>query len=426
MEGRRKLMQSEHPALPWQELRRLHHGLATAPDLQIAKVVAVVDALESRGAADQMIEPLRSRLPQLRLPRPLRFSRLLFMPLDVLIVANPAWRRDASTLPRSCVIPVADLVHSAMGGDAAAIEAAIKGRTTAHAQAVDDAGRKLWLAASRILAAATQPPPSWANTHLPPDCFAPLVHRLATLFGQIDTLDTMFAEADVGVSLRADLLEPLLVACSQDASTLAMVVTLILARLPGACGLLARTAQSLSSDHEAAMHIAIDQALEVLVQRLETCNGIETQVIGVSLRQSAGEVRRIKELLDELLRNRLRDDWPSRLVQMKSRLDVSCRLRFAIALEVEFADALQALDSDSEQVVNRLEEVAVHLRNLEKAALQIDREGYDTLLQEAAQHIKSAALAGALGVVDCVRLVEILVGSDEALALLDEADGVAA
>src|SRR5580704_4191496 len=94
MEGRMKPMQPESPAVPWHELRRLHHGLATAPDMQIAKVVAVVDALESRGAADEMIEPLRSRLPQLRLPRPLRFSRLLFMPLDVLIVPNPEWRRD--------------------------------------------------------------------------------------------------------------------------------------------------------------------------------------------------------------------------------------------------------------------------------------------------------------------------------------------
>jgi hypothetical protein len=421
-------MQPVSAALPWHDLRRLHHGLATAPDLQIARVVAVVDALESRGAADAMIEPLRSRLPQLRLPRPLRFSRLLFMPLDVLIVPNPEWRRDASTLPRSIVTSVADLVHDAMGDDAAVIEGAIKGRTTADAKTVHDAGRTLWTAASSILATATRPPLNWAKAHLPPDCFAPLVRRLATLFGQLDALDTILAEADIGVSLRADLLEPLLLDCSQDACTLAMMVTLILARLPGMCGLLTRAARSLGSEHAAAMHIAIDQALEVLVHRLETCNGIETKVIGVGLRQAAGEVRRIKELLDELLRNRLRDDWPSRLVQMKSRLDVSCRLRFAIALEVEFADALQALDNDSEQVVvNRLEEIAVHLRNLEEAALQIDsREGYDTLLREAAEHIKGAALGGALGLVDCVRLVEILVGSDEALALLDSAEGVGA
>ena len=38
----------------------------------------------------------------------------------------------------------------------------------------------------------------------------------------------------------------------------------------------------------------------------------------------------------------------------------------------------------------------------------------------------AAAGIGALGLVDCVRLVEILVGSDEALALLDSAEGVGA
>ncbi len=421
-------MQPDNPALPWHQLRRLHHGLATAPDMQIAKVVAVVDALESRGAADEMIEPLRSRLPQLRLPRPLRFSRLLFMPLDVLIVPNPGWRRGASTIPRSIIAPVADMVHHAMGDRTAAIEQAIKGRTTTHAKAVNDAGRALWSAASGILAAAPEPPSNWAKTHLPPDCFVLLARRLATLFAQTDALDAMVAEADIGVSLRADVIAPLLAACSQDASTLAMMVTLILARLPGVRGLLMPAARSLGRDQEAAMQTAIDQSLEVLVHRLETRNGIETLVIGGSLRQAAGEVRRIRALLDGLLRNRLRDDWPSRLVQMKSRLDVSCRLRFALALEVEFADALQALGDDSqEEVVNRLEEVAMHLRNLEQEALLIDsRQGYDPLLREAAEHIKSAALAGALGLVDSVRLVEILAGSDEALALLDAADGIEA
>jgi hypothetical protein len=421
-------MQPDNPAVSWHELRRLHHGLATAPDMQIAKVVAVVDALESRGAADEMIEPLRSRLTQLRLPRPMRFSRLLFMPLDVLIVPNPVWRRGALTLPRSVVPLIADMVHAAMGTDAAAVDAAIKGRTTAQAETVRNAARSLWSAAGDILAEGPRPPSNWTKAHLPPDCFVPLTRRLSVLFAQTDTLDALCAEADVGISLRADLLAPLLTACSQDGVTLAMVVTLILARLPGARGLLMRAARSLGNDHEETVHLAIDQALEVLVARLETRNGIETLVVGGNLAQAAGEVRRIKALLDGLLRNRLRDDWPARLVQMTNRLDVSCRLRFAIALEVEFAGALRALGDDSEQtVMNRLEQVAVHLRNLEQEALLIGRgETYDSLLQEAAEHIKAAALAGALGLVDCVRLVEILAGSDEALALLDAAEGVTA
>jgi hypothetical protein len=256
----------------------------------------------------------------------------------------------------------------------------------------------------------------------------PLARRLAALFQHIGTLHAMFAEADVGVSLRADLLAPVLTACFQDAITLAMLVTVILARLPGARGLLTQAARSLGHDHEAAMRVAIDQALEALVGRLEARNGIETLVVGGSLGRAAGEVRRIKGLLDGLLRNRLRDDWPARLVRMKNRLGASCRQRFAIALEVEFATALQALGEDSElAVMGRLEQIAVDLRNLEQEALQVGGdETYDTLLQEAAEHIKAGALAGALGLVDCVRLVEILAGSDEALALLDAADGVAA
>jgi hypothetical protein len=241
-------------------------------------------------------------------------------------------------------------------------------------------------------------------------------------------LDALVADADIGVSLRSGLLAPLLMAGSQDATTQAMMVTLMLARLPGTRGLLARAARALGGTHEASVGLAIDQALAVLVDRLETRSGIETLVIGSNLAHAADEIRRIKTLLDGLLRNRPQDDWPGRLARMMHRLDAACRLRFAIALEVEFAAAVQLLGDDSEHVVMlRLEQVAGHLRNLEQEARNVgSRVSYDTLLREAADHIKAAALAGAFGLVDCVRLVEILAGPDEALALLDTADAIEA
>ena len=88
-------------------LRELQHSLATAQDGQIERVVAMVDALPQRGAADRLIAPIRPRLAQLRPARPLRFCRLLFLPLDPLVVPPTKWRRASLTLPRTVLEPLA-------------------------------------------------------------------------------------------------------------------------------------------------------------------------------------------------------------------------------------------------------------------------------------------------------------------------------
>ena len=80
--------------------------------------------------------PLRRRLAVLRPPRPLRFVRLLFHPLDPLIVSAGRWRPDQPAIPRTALAPLADCVRGAMPAEASAIEAAINGRTTADADLI--------------------------------------------------------------------------------------------------------------------------------------------------------------------------------------------------------------------------------------------------------------------------------------------------
>ena len=65
----------------------------------------MVDAMPNRGAADQLIAPLRARLAHLRPPRPLRFARLLFLPLDPLIVPAARWRAAQPAIPRTVIPP---------------------------------------------------------------------------------------------------------------------------------------------------------------------------------------------------------------------------------------------------------------------------------------------------------------------------------
>jgi transcriptional regulator with XRE-family HTH domain len=148
-------------------LRDLQHRLAGAQDGQIKRVVAMVDALPERGAADRLIAPLRPRLAQLRPARPLRFCRLLFLPLDPLIVPAPKWRPLSLTIPRSVLEPLAVSVRDAMGPEVkSAVDAAIAGHTTRDTETVREAGAVLWPIAGRILCAAPASR-SWHTTGLP-------------------------------------------------------------------------------------------------------------------------------------------------------------------------------------------------------------------------------------------------------------------
>ena len=88
----------EAAAVSRPQLRSLQSDLLGAGDRQILRVVAMVDAMPVRGAADQFIAPLRRRLAVLRPQRRLNFTRLLFTPIDPRIVA-PA-KTEPAGLPR--------------------------------------------------------------------------------------------------------------------------------------------------------------------------------------------------------------------------------------------------------------------------------------------------------------------------------------
>ena len=68
--------------------RKLHR----AANEQLAQVLALVDAMPARGAADALIAPLRARLASIAPARPLSITRLLFRPLDPVITTGPRWK----------------------------------------------------------------------------------------------------------------------------------------------------------------------------------------------------------------------------------------------------------------------------------------------------------------------------------------------
>src|ERR1700761_5808561 len=158
-------MDQANPLPDASDIRALAQNIANAPDNQIKRIVAKVDELVTRGSADALIEPLRQRLRLLRPPRPLRFVRLMFNPLDPLVVPPSRWLPGRHAIPRTALLPMALMVSREMGADAHALEAEAAGRTTADTALMARLGRSLWPTAARILE-ESQLPDTWAKSGL--------------------------------------------------------------------------------------------------------------------------------------------------------------------------------------------------------------------------------------------------------------------
>lgn len=214
-------------------LNALKRRIAGAPDAHAVPIVAVVDAMTSRGPADTLIAPLRQRLATLRPPRPLRFGRLLFHPLDPLIVPALQWRQNGNYIPRSALAPIAQHVRCAMGSQAATIEAELADRTTADLDLIADCGARVWPAAAQILADAAIPL-TWDRSGIAPARYPALAARLAALLNQAGALDAL-ADATAN-GLLAPEPQPihavLAGVITAHPPALPMVMTILLARIP--------------------------------------------------------------------------------------------------------------------------------------------------------------------------------------------------
>jgi len=166
---------------------------------------------------------------------------------------------------------------------------------------------------------------------------------------------------------------------------------------------------------------ASDQAADVMLDRLERDGGAKSQIVNASLADASVETRRLTMLLDELESHSGSPERRSRLKTLRTRLDASCRARFIGGLNEELLGPLQSLVTTIDRPMQtQLETAARQLRSLETNGRRIgDSTIYDGLLQQALTTVRSVD-PSALNVLRAARLVEILAGSEAAMALLEE------
>ena len=152
-------------------------NLSNASDENIFRIMAMIDRLPDRSQLDALLNDIRSRLAQLRPPRPLTMMRLLFLPLSGALVDRAAWRQDSATIPRAALRPIFTLLRDLPNGPLTEAEPVPPQALFTDLDLVENLGRPVWEAAARSCEKIT-PGSRWADAGFTPEDFRTMT-RLA-------------------------------------------------------------------------------------------------------------------------------------------------------------------------------------------------------------------------------------------------------
>jgi len=391
------------------DLRRLRREVAQAGDDQRRRIVLFVDRLAERGDADALIAPLRPRLARIAPGRPLGLPRLLFLPLDKLIVDAGQWKPGMPCIPRSVVPALAEAVLAAIGHEAEGLRRLTAGHSMADTDVVMTVGGVLWPAAAATLRDCA-PPPGWTQaTGLRPDDFVAFARPVAGLLAHGPTLYRMtlrdaeaLAPASIGVVLAA--------ARRSGGDTPAMLLALLLALVPDPATVL-RFAEPSGGQPAVADRATLDRAIDFMLDMAG--DGAPS---GAEAAPDFDDLRSMAVLVDGLeVQRGQRSPRAAKVLRVQQRLDGFCRQKFETAAEMLKPPAAAPAEpatpiGDAE--VNQMESAARDLRRLEAVGKRLTVSGYyDAGLRRSAERL---AASPGLTSADLLRLTEILLGSDAA------------
>lgn len=327
------------------EVRDLSAALAEAGDDRLRRAIAVVDAMPQRGVADGLIEPLRPRLARLRPARAVNATRLLFLPLDPVIVAPSQWRLGAVGVPRSALAPLARALREGAlregwaGLDIA--EADLDGITTSDTEQVSRVGAPIWRSAVPLLLASAVPAEWQTATGLASEDHAAIVRAVAMVLAQGDAVlrlspggpdrpldDPDASLTEIGrssLAIHAEFARAGRGERSPDVSPLATMLAVLMLRAPHADRVLS-VMERLAGGQKPPL-IAAQTALDFVL------DGMVRAASEGTLAQASGSIGHAATMLadfDGLMAHR-----PSprqRLQEVRAALAAACRTRLESAL----------------------------------------------------------------------------------------------
>jgi hypothetical protein len=379
--------------------RSLTRDLRGASDAQLSQVLKLIDAMPSRGTADALIEGLRPRLAKLRPERPLGLARVLFAPLDTLIVAPREWQPGSVTIPRSALSLIAHPVLASFPALRAKLEPTLKGALATDADTVVAVGGQLWPAAAPIIAKLGAPNNWRGQTGLPEAEWFELRDSVAAILARAVQIEAVVA--DMGGD---NTLERLLASASSCRTpALVRLMRILLARHPRPGEVIAL----LSHFHEPAWRVAVEATLNNVA---EAGFDLFERSAGESSEAAAARAMQLAAMLEAV-------DTPARhraVQDVRTKVSAACQERLASVLQDGLVGTL--VTARSRDDVFALERSARNAAKLEAASRALDPQSRAHALLRTAAATVAGVRAEGLDEVDRIRLIEILVGPEEAVA----------
>jgi hypothetical protein len=405
--------------------RELRHALVEADDQKIRRITAMLDEVSDTAGKQAILDPLRDRLGSLRPLRPPRFIRLLFTPVEPLIVPPRAWRPGDATIPRSALASLCAVVRDGFGAEASVIDTIVAGHKTDAIQVITAAGEALWPRAAEILALSSAPA-EWENTGLRPTFFPPLAKAMAAVLRRAPRLRSLSLDEAMGAlePNRQAIDDIVRNIADEPAEGCAMIAQLILLQTPRAVPLLWQCVSSVRNIAEKALlQQATARGMELVLDQIESPSGIMDEIARAPLAAVGDPVRRIATFLREMGAQTAAPAHRGRLHAIREKLDQTCRARFADGIAEGLVQPLAAASGQWDGAdQTQLEICARDLRTLETLARKVGGTvNYDQLLLQASETVQAAAKAGTLTQVRKFRLIEILSGSEVASAMYRKA-----
>ena len=392
-------------------LTSLSNRTSRASDEVLRQVVGLLEAIPARSTLDPILESARPRLRLLRPPRPITFARILFLPFDGNIVPVKDWRPGMAKLPRQALLPIANALREAMGPAAEELTAPLGGRNFFDVLQVDVTGRALWAAAAEH--AETLPLDNGLpSVGLTGAHFQEILARAAGIWRHADALWEARLAAFSGPP--AELVTQALQGLAKEGQEFFSMGLINLLQDAASPGSVFAAAARLSP-------IAGTVADEKMEERLR--HGPPPLPIEDPVR-AAHEAEECVTLIREVeaaAAGRHRDRRPL-LAPLVKQMDQACQEALSAIVEKQFLPALRDPNAKRRPaIILNLEVLARALKRLEAAGRRCGNpEFYDDLQRRYANTLKALVNGldgGGLLQTDIFRLMEILLGTETALAM---------
>jgi hypothetical protein len=391
--------------------RQVRAALAAAPDAALGRVVGMLDGMDDRDAADQLLADVRPRLRRLRPARPMRLLRLLALPLEGALVAPSAWKRAPFEIPRSALPPLGAAIRAALPAEVEEVEAAALGHSMAEEELVGRLGARIWAAAALL----PDPPPGWSASALPREAAGPVLGLCRTLWRHGGALWHARLACPGGPS-EALLRETLGPIVADGPAALAAAATLLV-RHAAAPARVAWVAAGFAPPVAAVADRALSEALAA-------------DLAEVAAAATPGDLADRAAALEQRLADAEAHDGPAgrearrrQVAQLRREASEACLALHASSLRGALLDpAAQAAAGPrvGDATIEALETAARDLRRLRAVGRRLGQEAaFDRALAEAVPKLVGLGRwPRGLTRVEIARLIEILAEPEAALPLL--------